>query len=506
MDTLNQILPFYDTLEKQDKSRYKSNEVRYCSQSKLLPFIIKRAHTANYDFLTTLNLVDSCGVETDLLEYFKGSNLLTGWTNDGYNRFTSSGADIDDAMESGTDGKCYSNTISLVTGYSVVVTLTVTVTPGGQIPKIMLTNTGTIVSRQAQLVNGLQTVRLTATAQSSRIEIRSSSGCEFTCHAMTAYKYYWPLLYFFTSIDYFQFNASSSYFCRPLPFGKHYIKASDGNSTWYSEWFEIIETNINLVEGWINTAYETFTASAGDITAATNTSGDGRCHSNPFVIRTGEVLTVEFTATLLTGDLPLVYLVKDVDLTSISSTVSVIAGLNTTTLTSTIDGYGCLAFLNSASNGSFIISGLRVIRSYTNASTGKYFNNFSKITFTNTLDLGDILYQKSFTQAVYLSSQLLKLDPKQIITGEERNGVMIQESIITMPIYKLIDFVSPSLLQALKLISGHNTITITDEFGNTYSPDNIEIISESVGYECYKVDITFTENEIVNTLNQINIV
>ena len=126
---------------------------------------------------------------------------------------------------------------------------------------------------------------------------------------------------------------------------------------------------------------------------------------------------------------------------------------------------------------------------------------FMKINFSNTYNLGDIRYEGSFIQMVWLETILNNPTHEMVNTGEEKNGVFIAEKIVSKYIYTIIAYVSRGLYRCLVRLPQHDTITITDEVGNTYTPAAGNIIVEPAEWNHYdvaKLVIRFNDNENTN--------
>jgi hypothetical protein len=95
----------------------------------------------------------------------------------------------------------------------------------------------------------------------------------------------------------------------------------------------------NLITGWTNADYDTFTSSGTAITSAIETGSSGNAKSSSFSIVDGEVLQVTLTFTYNSGAYPVVVL-KDVADNNISNIVTLAAGLNVVSLTLTTTGSG----------------------------------------------------------------------------------------------------------------------------------------------------------------------
>ena len=123
---------------------------------------------------------------------------------------------------------------------------------------------------------------------------------------------------------------------------------------------------------------------------------------------------------------------------------------------------------------------------------------FVKIEFSNTDNLGDIRYEGSFKQQVWLEAVLNNPTHEMVNVGEEKNGIFIAEKIISKKIYSIIAYVSRGLYECLMRLPQHDTITITDELGETYTPEIGNIIVEPGEWSYYDVcrlRITFNNSD-----------
>lgn len=123
---------------------------------------------------------------------------------------------------------------------------------------------------------------------------------------------------------------------------------------------------------------------------------------------------------------------------------------------------------------------------------------FCKIQFSNTYNLGDINFEDGYKQVVWLEAILNNPMHEMVNTGEEKNGVFIPEKIISKYIYTIIAYVSRGLYRCLMRLSQHDTIIITDEVGNTYTPSAGNIIVEPpewTYFDTCKVTIKFNDGE-----------
>ena len=119
-----------------------------------------------------------------------------------------------------------------------------------------------------------------------------------------------------------------------------------------------------------------------------------------------------------------------------------------------------------------------------------------KLAFSNTSDLGDIPYSEGFTQIVYLNTRLNYPANEITEVGEEKDGRFIAEKIVTKYMMRISDYVGRALHRVLIRLPQHDTITITDDVGNVYTPavGNATIpTSDWVAYDVCHIVIQFNE-------------
>lgn len=123
---------------------------------------------------------------------------------------------------------------------------------------------------------------------------------------------------------------------------------------------------------------------------------------------------------------------------------------------------------------------------------------FCTIVFSNTDNIGDLRYEGSFAQKVWLDAVLNNPTHEIIATGEERDGIFIAEKMVSKYIHSIITYVPKGIYRCLVRLSQHDSITITDELGDTYTPDvgNITIDPpEWVEFGIARIVIRFNDNE-----------
>ena len=123
-----------------------------------------------------------------------------------------------------------------------------------------------------------------------------------------------------------------------------------------------------------------------------------------------------------------------------------------------------------------------------------------KLAFSNTADLGDIPYSEGFTQIVYLNTKMNYPANEYIEVGEEKDGVFIAEKLVTKYLFRISDYVSRALHRVLVRLPQHDSITITDEVGNVYTPavgNAIIQTSDWVSFETCHIVIQFNDGNSV---------
>lgn len=124
--------------------------------------------------------------------------------------------------------------------------------------------------------------------------------------------------------------------------------------------------------------------------------------------------------------------------------------------------------------------------------------NWCKIEASNTNDLGDILYATAgFESVYYLNTQLGYPATESIEVGEEKDGQFIAEKIVTKYLYRISDYVGRALQRCLLRLPQHDSITITDDVGNVYSPavGNVQITSEWPAFDVCHIVIQFGDGD-----------
>jgi hypothetical protein len=121
-----------------------------------------------------------------------------------------------------------------------------------------------------------------------------------------------------------------------------------------------------------------------------------------------------------------------------------------------------------------------------------------KIEASNTNDLGDILYATGGFESVYLLNTQVNYPASETVeVGEEKDGEFIAEKLVTKHIYRISTYVNRAMQRCLLRLPQHDSITITDDVGNIYTPSvgNMQIITDWPSFDVAHVVIQFNDGE-----------
>lgn len=475
MKTIITTLPIYDNIAKQcyERSKHSGNGI--------VPIICPRHRLPSFQWLdgtdgaASVSKIELLG-EDNLNNL---NNLFDHWVNTSFLSFVSSGLDIINAEQ--TTGH---DIVSLYDGslyyHQVVVGSTVTITGNfhqisGVAPHIIVDDGsgGGIEIINTDLIEGINTFNYTS-IYTGKIDLRiygthgagtwSFTGVSVKLDSINSYFAALPVL----AHDYFVYNGAT--LLSLLPVGLYYLKITMNTGfIYYSEWFKVDCVYENLITEITNGDYETFTKSGLSIISAINTGATGAATSQYFDVILGEKITVMFNLVLNSGVAPTI-LLSDVTFTHQDFELSV-SGLNVIELTAPYTGQMRIVFYNSA-NTSYNTSEIYVIRDYST----KYLT----VNFTNSCDLGDILYHEGFTQSLYFESKTLEpnfpLEEEGKKNGEGRFvrtfGRQVKKYVahtVIVPDYMV------DVFNRLKL---HDTIELIDLVGDSHTLYNLEVEHE----------------------------
>jgi len=281
---------------------------------------------------------------------------------------------------------------------------------------------------------------------------------------------------------------------RLLSKGTYYLKIADGVNEWYSEWFSLEDVYENLLTTWSSDSYDTFVDSGTKILSAVTAAGDAGYSSTLGSVANDEEITAVLFLTLNSGELPTIRL-SDADGTA-SNIESLAEGLNAITLTATKATTVNFQVRNTAASN-FSTSEILVFRGS---------SDLIKLDFSNTLDLGTILYQDSYENSGWIKATLKSGEHQTQITATEINGVKTNEEVIHQPVYILRSLLTKSQYDLLQILSAHDSVVITDKRGVEHTAINLEVGQPQWFRDYCKCDIRFTtESDIsIYRINESN--
>lgn len=493
--------PFYTSLAERDYERTNSPIARTVPRHKLPPFQIQRSLSITFGL--SAYLVDCHGNETDITSYFENADAqITGWTNVSFDTFSATGSTINSVTCSGSAHQyAYSNEFTCSENDVVIVTISF---PGSTSFNISayLGTAGRSEQSNVETFNdsaSTTTIILRCSADTGgKVRLildgygETGSATNFTPD-ITVYRIEYSK---FTTYDFISYHGLE--LNTELPYGVYYLRINDGVANYYSEWFSVKNIQSQLVTGWTNSTYETFTSSANNITSAIETGSSGFALSNDIVLRKGQKVLFNAYLLLNSGQAPFVSLYTAI---GASTNIQLSAGMNEIELTPTKSDTFKIRISNSAASN-FSLSSVKTVYKA---------GNFIHINFSNTNDLslrrsqnasslkmGDILYQTGWHQEVWIETYLNNPNVENVEIGEEYDGVFIPESVSATYLYSIITQQNRSMFLALAYLRLHDDITITDEIGNEYTPDpgNIDVTMDWTTYDTGTLKIEFNDGSM----------
>ena len=277
-----------------------------------------------------------------------------------------------------------------------------------------------------------------------------------------------------------------------MPTGTFYLKMeSSGGYVYYSDWFKVDCVYDNLITDLPGDDYDTFTISETSIISAINLAGDAYGWSDQFSVIKDETIKVIFNLTLNSGQLPSINIDDLGGLGDISNNEACVAGLNEIELISEgVIDTARIRFYNSAASN-FSTTEILVMREYSD----KYLT----INFSNTCDLGDIVYHDGFTQTLWFESEAMEpdfpIDEKGVENGE---GKFIRTFARQVKKYTARTFEMPSfMVDVFNRMKLHDTVELIDLVGDVNDLYNIEVEHDWLWDDRYyaKFDLTFDYDE-----------
>jgi hypothetical protein len=305
---------------------------------------------------------------------------------------------------------------------------------------------------------------------------------------ITTYFVALPSSHAITGDKYFSYDGDTLNYL--IETGTYYLKITmDNNKIYYSDWFRTECIYENLLTSLLNVSYDTFDIDGISLTSVINTGGDDNGSSNLFTVTSGETIKIMFNLTLNSGQLPTIYIANSGWV--LFSQVDAVAGLNELTLVPTFSGDARIRIRNTAASN-FSTGEIHVYR--------ESISNYLIINFSNTCDIGDILYHDGFTQTLWLESEPMEttfpIDDKGVEDGE---GRFIRTFARQVKKYSIKTKELPGfMVDVFHRMRLHDDIELTDLVGDDNEVYNLEVEHEWLWDDKYyaQISLTFDYNEV----------
>lgn len=527
MKTITTVLPVYDRINKQLYQRAKASEkglmAKIVTPRHRLPAMLWNVEDTNPGEIGAVQLVTPGNTTgTDITSRFYTSPAYiqtgggTGFTNNaaGYDVFVSVNRDITSAIKTTAVGvaSCWNAVSSSlvdtnITSGDVIIIKAVLTLTSGTAPKLRLerTDTGASISNEVRLIAGTNYVYLTSNttlASGWAITFFNESGetCEWSSVNTLGNKTVLPKLYTNLTDKYFQYDGGDLGLL--LTCGTYFLVFYSQNGyRYYSEVFQATDVYENLLESYSNSydGVSSFQLSTFLTSGTTISDAEGNApyiiYGDPtFTMRKGETVTILFYMILTTGPMPSYALVTGTGTITLTSG-TIRHGLNMITYTaaSYYSGVQFKIYGNPVPGTiKFAITESYIIRSYS--------DKYLMINFSNSCDIGDIVYQNGLEQTIWIESEPMEMsfpqEERGIENGEARfiRTFARQVKKYTAKTKELPDYIA-EVFYRMKL---HDDIEITDLVGDTNEIFNLEVDHEWLWDDKYycKLELTFDFDEV----------
>lgn len=320
----------------------------------------------------------------------------------------------------------------------------------------------------------------------TKVEIvtRLLSATDITSYFVTL-----PTYHAITGNAYFSYDGDTLNYL--IPEGTYYLRITmDTGHIYYSEYFFATCVYRNLMSGFTNFDYETFTTSGTIISSAINSAGNGIAYSTAtFAVIKGETYKLIFYCTKTSGTLPTLRLYDGGDISNIATMTE---GLNEITFTATsTKSAAYLIIQNTASNVNFSATEMIMIADYS--------EKYLIINFYNTCDLNNMLYHMGFAQTVFLESEPMEMTFPQEERGiENGEGRFVRTFARQIKKYVVRTKEQPDyMVEVFNRMKLHDFIELIDLVGDTNDVYNLEVEADWLWDDKYyaSINLTFDYNE-----------
>jgi len=299
-------------------------------------------------------------------------------------------------------------------------------------------------------------------------------------------------------------------FCTDLPTGQYYIKANLGDGgldpdyecgTFYSEVVTICK-NPTLITGWHNgggaLGFDTFSSDGEEIISAIEIApaGVAYCFSDPVPnIENGNIITAVFCFLQNSGTRPVFSFVNDDGGGVLTSPVNYtpVDGINIVQFTVIRTPNPAFAsylqfVVNPAALTNFLVNDVLF---YRDDDLFPLQDNMI-IEYTNSCDLDNIYYDGLWRgPKIVFQPKIDITKPEYEITKDAlpRDGYLLIKKTTTKKKYKFTFYAPEFMADAMNLLPSHDTITITDKFGDTATIKEINVNITPSSHCYFKIDV-----------------
>jgi hypothetical protein len=502
MKTIPVILPIYDSLAKQDRTRTKT-QMPVLTPTTKLPSFQWNVESDNPGGINDIQLIGDSGTVNSGLQPVAPVNV-------DYAAFTVSGNSLTSVIQSGAGNKYGRLTGShIYAGVNVMVLKCTLTLNSGQLPSATFRNA-------AGFAAGYETIQLKAGANT--VYLHPIAGATAYCCVLNTAASNFAL----TNIT-FEYSALNYFLVGQDSINQYGFTPDTAWDAWDTANEDSATRKLDLIKSTAanNCAYKFFSTASvqinsefyiiADLTLNSGTapkmaildiaSGHAVLSNVVTLVNGLNIISLKATATNANARVELYNVATEVSNFSIvlhAVYKSVVPRLYTP-LTNDYFIY------NGGTLGKTLPLGSYCLKFMTANGMTYYSDWFSvvdttgmiKIDFHDTHDLGDILYQEGFTQECFLEASLNTPTHEIVEVGEEKNGIFIAEKIITKYKYRIVAYIGRELYKALVKLPQHDSIVITDEIGNIYTiqTGNVAVLPANwIYYDVCRAEILFNDS------------
>ena len=497
MKTIYTSLPIYDRKSKQCFERARKSETAYQSSDPPVPIICPRHRLPSFQWnaeaddmgaVTKVEYLDSTGERATI-----ATSLTNGALYGAYDTFTVAGTAITSAINAaGTAGAKINPTFSVVKSEVITVEFTLTWT-SGEYPYFAIVGAASN-GMYVQATNGVNTLYIVSSEAyaAAYIWIFNTGAANWAVTAITVKRGNitssfptLPAATVLTTDTYYTYEGDTLKWL--LPEGFYYLKITTANAyTLYSDWFHVTCVYKNLITGWSNYSFGTFSSNGVVITSATD-AGAGAAISNDtyFSVSMDEVIRVVIWVGSNTGALPSITIV-DSGLNAKSIAYDLVDGINDIEITIIGATDTAQLFLATAGATNFYTEEVMVFRNYS--------EQYLTIEYYNTCDIGDLLYAEGLTQTIWFESETMEQSFSQEEEGANNGDNQFVRSFarqVKKYVARTKDMPS-FMVDVFNRMKLHDTVSLTDLVGDVNSVYNLEVTHEWMDNDKYYAIIVLT--------------